>query len=289
LRLQYKDYAAWQHHLVASGALAAHKTYWLDELAGSRPLAFPLDFPRPAPPVPAGKAIRFELPDASLHALREIGRDTRSSLFLVVLTAWQALLYRYTGQEDFVLATPVAGRDHDRLAPLIGFYVNILLLRARPRGDMAFLESLAHARHGLQTALAHQAYPFDLLVEELRVRREAGQVPQLRYGITWNTEDEKPSVPADFSIRPLHLAANAGKADLWLYGYETTGGVTFEIEYDAALFREATIRGVGERLQTVLRTVGSQPDVRLDELFPPEPPEPAAPAPGLFREFNLNL
>ncbi|MGW2996330.1 amino acid adenylation domain-containing protein, partial [Streptomyces sp. NPDC001193] len=177
LAVSYREFASWQRNRLGDDALADTLGYWRGRLGGLAPLDLPTDRPRPATPSGRGGQFSFELPEPLLRQLRDLGRRHDATLFMVLLAGFQALLARWSGGEDVAVGSPIAGRDRTELEPLIGFFVNNLVLRTDLSGDPAFGELLARARETALGAYAHQEVPFERLVEEVRPERDLSRNP----------------------------------------------------------------------------------------------------------------
>ena len=178
LPIQYADYTLWQREWLQGTALEAQLAYWREQLAGA-PAVLELPSDRPRPPVQSvrGATQRFVLPRALSQALRQLSRQEGATLFMTLLAAFQVLLARYTGQDDIVVGSPIAGRTHTELEDLIGFFVNTLVLRTNLAGDPTFRELLGRVRAVTLEAYAHQDVPFERLVEELQPQRDLSRAP----------------------------------------------------------------------------------------------------------------
>ena len=178
LNIQYKDYAAWQRGLLETSAYLQAKEYWLDRFSGELPL---LDFPsqRPRPTVKSynGGSIEGTIPAAVVNQLKLLNKEEGTTLFMGILSVIYTFLHRYTNQEDFIIGTPIAGRDHADLRNQIGFYVNTLALRQRFSSEETFRELLQKVKVSTMEAYEHQVYPFDELVRNLSFERDAARSP----------------------------------------------------------------------------------------------------------------
>jgi hypothetical protein len=272
LRIQYADYAAWQRSRLSGGGMEQLLPFWRTALAGL-PIVHELrtDRPRPAERGFAGADVVFPLPDRTTALATELARRAGATPFMVLLAAWAALLHRLSGQSDIVIGVPVAGRDMPELQPLIGMFVNVVVIRVDASGDPPFVELLGRLRRTVFDALDHQEMPFQRLVEDLATHRRAG-VPPL-YQIAFNYT----------SVGFSRLRSATTEDDLAL---EVVGDEA-RLEYNTALFDESTAREVAACYQRVLTDVLSQPAVRMSALRvrsqpaalagPPEsPPAPEA-------------
>ncbi|MBG0823061.1 amino acid adenylation domain-containing protein [Planomonospora sp. ID91781] len=232
LAIQYADYAVWQRDRLAGGALDADLDYWREKLAGSVPLELPPDRPRPEEFGYAGAAVGFSVPDGTSERVAELARRTSTTPFMVLLTAFAALLARWTGRTDVVVGSPVAGRETPELNPLIGMFVNTLPLRIDLGGDPAFGEALERVRATVMEALDHQDVPFAKLVEALRPPRDPGRTPLYQIGFN--------QLPIDAHGR--QLSTGTAKTDLTLEVQSPQGRLGGWIEYSTELFEEGTVR-----------------------------------------------
>ena len=168
LPIQYTDYAAWQRERLQGEVLESELDYWKQQLANVPVvLDLPRDRPRPAVQTYQGGLHTFKLPEELFHTLEALSRQESCTLFQMLLAAFQVLLYRYTGQHDIVVGSPVANRSHVEVEKLIGFFANTLVLRSDLSGNPTFRELLNRVRDMTLDAYAHQEMPFEKLVNEL--------------------------------------------------------------------------------------------------------------------------
>ncbi|WP_095989705.1 non-ribosomal peptide synthetase [Cystobacter fuscus] len=295
LPVQYADYARWQREWLRGEVLETQLAYWREHLAGSPPvLNLPLDRPRPAEPAFRGGAHAFVVPEAVVEPLRELGRREGCSLFMVLLGGFQVLLGRWSGQEDIVVGSPVAGRTRAEVEGLIGFFVNTLVLRTRVGGAPTFREVLGRVREVALGAYAHQDVPFEKLVEELRPVRDMRYTPlfQVMFSLQ-NQPRERLELPG-LTLTALEAVAGGAKFDLSLFfEEEAEGGLRGVFDYDASLFEEGTVARWASELVALLGAVARQPEVSLLRLLgerpvptrTPEQPlaEPLRASPGYVR------
>ncbi|MBU0485479.1 MAG: amino acid adenylation domain-containing protein [Proteobacteria bacterium] len=264
LPIQYRDYAAWLNSLLASDKMEEHKSYWHDKLSGEiAPLALPVDYPRPAAFSGNGKSAFFTLDRESTAGLRRLARASEASLFMVLLATLKTLIYRYTGQSDLIIGTPIAGRNHPDLEQQIGFYVNTLALRTDLHGEESFNQCLARVKETCTGAYEHEIYPFDRLVGELNLGRELNRTPL--FTIMLAVEEESGSGP-DFGNTTLHnFEADAGisRFELTFLFTETDGRITFEINYNTDIFSQERIGRMGEHFQELVKSIGQDPDRKI--------------------------
>ncbi len=178
LRIQYRDYIHWQDRLLVSEAMALHWKYWHEKLSGEIPvLDLPTDFPRPSMPTFNGDAVSMSLSPEQTEKLNLFSKTQKTSRFVTLLAMLKVLFYCYTGQEDIIVGSPVAGRNHLDLENQIGFYINMLVLRDMVRDSVTFEFFLQQVKQTVTEALEHQNYPFDRLVDELNLPRDFSRSP----------------------------------------------------------------------------------------------------------------
>jgi amino acid adenylation domain-containing protein len=267
LPVQYADYAAWQRQWLAGEVLAAAIGYWRERLAGlPARLELPTDRPRPPVETAAGDSRPFDLPAGPASRLRELATASGATTFMLLLAAFQALLGRYTGQQDLAVGTPVAGRNRVEIEGLIGFFVNSLVLRADLRGNPGFAELLARTREATLAAYAHQELPFERLVEELAVERDLASQPlfQVMFALQ-NAPAEELSLPG-LQLTALPLSSRTAKLELTLSVAETAGGLAGWLEYKTDLFDAATAERLLARYAVLLDGLAADPETPLSEL-----------------------
>ena len=237
-------------------------------LDGVETVRFPADRPRPVIDDFSGGLAERTADVALLDGLRELSRRQGTTLFVTLMAGLLALLYRYTGQADLVVGTLSANRSRPELAPLIGFLVNTLPIRADLSGDPAFTDLIARVRERTTGAYAHQDLPFGKLVETLRVERDPGRAPVFQIAFSYAERDRTPVTAAgvEFALTDLVAGINAAKFDLTLTAEARPGGLWLECSYKTALFEPATIRRLLGHLEVLLRGAAADPAARLSRL-----------------------
>jgi hypothetical protein len=261
LPVQYADYAVWQRDYLAGRRLDELIAHWRTALAGAPPLLrLPTDGPRRTPQRHEGRHREVSLQGALIPAIADLARAEGATPYMVLLAAFAVLLYRITGEEDVVVGTPIANRGHVEVQSLIGFFSNTVALRVRLDGNPSFREVVARARAAAVAAYAHQELPFERVVEELRVPRDARHNPIFQVNFRAQTEPrpllELPGVRAE----PLSIDIGFSRFDLALelrYEDDAVGGY---IEYDLDLFAEGTIDALALELSSALERLLEHPD-----------------------------
>jgi amino acid adenylation domain-containing protein/non-ribosomal peptide synthase protein (TIGR01720 family) len=266
-RIDYVDFACWQRDRLDGGALRPELDYWRRHLADlPAELVLPADYPRPAVPSHEGCTFRFELSSELSARVHDMARASEATPFMVLLTAFQALLARYTGQEDIVIGTAVANRNRPELEPLIGLFVNTLVLRGDLRGNASFAEALSRARAMVIDALANQDLPFERLIDDLQAIRESNRNPlfEVLFALQNAPQDEL-KLP-DLRVRRMPLDTGTAKFDLYLSMEEQEGTFRGAFEYRTDLFTAETIRRMAEQYQRILKSAVAEPRQRLGDL-----------------------
>jgi len=267
LSIQYADYAEWQRGAIQGAALERELDYWKQRLAGAEAvLALPADRPRPPMQSYRGAKVSKILPPDLVAALRALGRQEGATLFMTLLAGFQALLSRYSGQEDLVVGTPIAGRTRAETEGLIGFFLNTLALRADLSGDPSYREFLGRVRESALEAFGHQEVPFEKLVEELRPERNTSHHPlfQVMFSLKEASDQELdlPGLKAEF----LEVESQTAKFDLALFIIDGTEGLRAELEYSTDLFDAATAERLLSHYEVLLGGCAADPGRRLSEL-----------------------
>ena len=268
LPIQYADYALWQRDWLQGEVLDEQLVYWRDQLSGAGAvLELPADRARPAVQSYRGGVEQRQLSSELSRRVQQLAQQQGATLFMVLLAAFQTLLWRYTGQKEIVVGTPVANRQRLELEGLIGFLVNMLALRGRISGDESFVELLAQVKETCLSGYAHQELPFEKLVKELQPERSLAHSPLFQVLLTMQSAARKELNlhQLETQIEIIHNAAS--KCDLSLYvGHEPACGLKLWLEYNAELFEPATSENFLVHYENLLEQIVSNPQQRLGEL-----------------------
>ncbi len=267
LPVQYADFSRWQSSWLHGEILEQEIAYWRPQLAGLPPLLeLPTDRPRPAAQSFRGAARPVRLPAELTRQAASLGRQSGSTLFMVLLAGFQALLARYSGQDDLAVGSPVAGRTHREIEPLIGFFVNTLVLRGDLSGAPAFRELLGRVRETALAAYLHQETPFEKLVEALAPERGLAHTPLFQAMLVLQNAPAARLEIEDLCLRPMGLQATTSKFDLTLTLEEHESGLAGTVEYATDLFDAATIERLSEHFERLLAAALAAPERRVSEL-----------------------
>jgi amino acid adenylation domain-containing protein len=267
LPIQYADFAVWQRQWLQGEVLEAQLTYWKQQLAGSPPvLELPTDRPRPLVQTFQGATQSLMLPKDLTEALKDLSQQEDATLFMTLLAAFKTLLYRYTGQEDILVGTPIANRNRSEIERLIGFFVNTLVMRTDLGETPSFRELLSRVRKVALEAYARQDLPFEYLVDELQLERDLSHAPLFQVMFVFgNTPMSALELPG-LTMSLLETDSGTAKFDLTLSMREIEQGLIGDLEYNTDLFDKSTIARMLTHFQTLLEGVVANPDQRLADL-----------------------
>jgi amino acid adenylation domain-containing protein/FkbH-like protein len=267
LTVQYVDFAVWQRGWLQGEVLDAQVSYWSKQLGGAPSvLELPTDRPRPAVQRHHGAIYARVFPLEFLNKLKMLSQAEGVTLFMTLLAGFQLMLARYSGQEDIVVGSPVAGRDYTEIEPLIGFFVNTLALRTDVSGEITFRELLGRVRQIALDAFAHQEIPFERLVEELRPERSLSYNPIFQVLLGLQKSPNMTFKLADIEIERSSVHQSTSAFDLSWFAFEAADGLLVRMEYDTDLFDEATIRRMADHFETLMESAVSHPERHVSDL-----------------------
>ncbi|HEU4452091.1 MAG TPA: amino acid adenylation domain-containing protein, partial [Longimicrobium sp.] len=261
--LQYADFAAWQREWLSGERLETQLDYWRRALEGAPALLeLPTDRPRPSRPGHAGALHAFGLSAELTDRVRSLAAREGATPFMAMLAAFQALLARWAGQRDVVVGSPIAGRNHAEAEGIVGFFVNMLPLRADLSENPTFRELLAQVRRATLDAYAHQDLPFERTVEELRVERSMSHEPVFQVLFSLHNMPPMELRLEGARVELLEVTKRAAKFDLTMELREEGGRVLGALEYDTELFDAATAERLAAHFAALLESVTADPDAR---------------------------
>ncbi|MBE9228019.1 non-ribosomal peptide synthase/polyketide synthase [Phormidium sp. LEGE 05292] len=267
LPIQYADFALWQRNWLQADVLQSQLDYWQKQLADAPTLlALPTDRPRPAVQTFAGTYQKFALSAELTQKLKKLSQEQGVTLFMTLFAAFDTLLYRYTGQEDILVGSPIANRDRSELEGLIGFFVNTLVLRTNVSDNPSFSELLGRVREMAIDAYAHQDLPFEMLVEALQPERDLSHAPLFQVMFVLENESTSQLDLAGLTVSPLVLESATAKFDLTLGMENTPTGLVGAWEYNTDLFDASTIERLTGHFITLLEGIVANPQERISQL-----------------------
>jgi len=266
--VRYKDYAVWQVETTAAETiLKEQKAFWLNYFSGELPmLEMPCDYPRPPVQSFEGAHIEMKVNAELRDKLIDLARKNKTTLFVMLFTVYNILLYSYTGQEDIIVGTPITGRSHRDVQQVAGMFVNTLALRNHPKGNKTFDVFLREVKEETLRAFANQLYQFEDLVEQLDITRDMSRNPLFDTMFVLHTVDlEKIDIPG-VKIYPYDFDSPVSKFDITLNVAETGKGLNMILEYSTVLFKQETMERFMDDFITVMETVVEHSQVLLDEI-----------------------
>ena len=267
LRIQYKDFSEWQNNLFASEKIKKQEGYWLNRFSGEIPvLNLPIDDERPAIQSFEGTTKSFQVEEELTEGLRKIAKATGSTMYMVLMASYNVLLSKYSGQEDIVIGSPIAGRAYADLQNIIGMFVNTLAMRNYPEGKKTFREFLLEVKENALEAYENQEYQFEELVGKLNLARDFSRNPLFDVMFAMQNIDLRKGTVDGVTINPYKSENKISKFDITLNAAETSKNIVFSIEYCTKLFKEETIERLWMHLHQVMKNVVNNLDIKLSEI-----------------------
>ncbi|HBB87816.1 MAG TPA: hypothetical protein DC047_09395 [Blastocatellia bacterium] len=288
LAIQYADFAEWQRRNTQGALLAEHLTYWKTQLQGA-PFSLNLssDFAAPEQPSFAGGQQSMVLPDRLYQALRDTCRREGVTLFMLLLGAFQILLSAYSGLDDILVGTPVAGRDLIETEPLIGCFINTLVLRGNLSGAPSFREVLRRTREVAIDAYTHQSVPFEKLVEEMRPERSLSRSPLFQTMFVLENESASELTLKGVEVETLRVETPAAKFDLTLGAIEKSGSLEMWFSYSTDLFAHQSVTLMLDDFTQTLEAIVANPQQTVSQLPPLRWQPKVAAAAGMASETSV--
>jgi len=274
LPVQYPDFAVWQREWLQGAALDEQMRYWERILGGRLPiLRLPFSRPRPKRPTHRARVIRFWIATDVSEALQQLALRQGVTLFMVLVAAFEVLLYRHSGQEDLIVATEVANRAHVQSEPLIGFFVNMLVLRTDLSGNPSFLAALGRVRDTCIGAFSHQDVPLEKLVEHIQPERSDGEIHLLRHVfVLENAPGETLAIPG-LTLRSLSADHQTSKFDLLMIMEAFPSGLAGSWTYSVDLFDAEDVSKLAADFTALLGDIARRPATRLRDFEIPSQSE----------------
>ncbi len=268
LPIQYVDFAAWQHQQLEQGAFDAQRRYWQTKLSGDLPvLQLPADRPRlRIKRSDHGGLLIHDLNGDLSSKLDQLARQAETTPFVLLLAAFQVLLFRLTGQNEILVGTPVTNRELTQTENLIGFFLNTLVLRTDFTPARTFTELLGEIRRESLAALANQHLPFDQVVDALKPQRDPGYTPLFQAMFVYQDGTQDAVKLIGLESEPLTVDLGVSKFDLTLFAKRLTAGFQIGLEYDATLFNSTTAKRILACFDTLLTSIVTRPATPIDQL-----------------------
>ncbi|WP_366295333.1 amino acid adenylation domain-containing protein [Paenibacillus sp. AN1007] len=267
IKVEYKDFTAWQKDYMAGDAYKEQEKYWLDQFSGEIPyLNLPTDFVRTPHLTSAGSRLSFVLEPHLKESLERLAKQTGTTLFMVLLAAYNVLLHRYTAQEDIILGTPTSGRNHPDVEHMIGVFIQTVAVRSQPAANKSFRCYLEEIKNQSLDALANQDYLFDHLVEKLNTHRETtGTALFNTMYLFQNTAlNQRKKKDCHFKVREINVGVSL--YDLMFVVEDDNEGLEMHLNYKTDLFERSTIERMKTHLLHILRDIVIKPDMLLSDI-----------------------
>ncbi|HEY0602078.1 MAG TPA: amino acid adenylation domain-containing protein, partial [Herpetosiphonaceae bacterium] len=266
LAIQYADFSVWQRDWLTGDVLDRQLAYWKQQLAEPSTLHLPTDYPRPAVQTFGGSVESWAVPAPLVERLQAVSRRERVTLFSLLLTAFQVLLHRYSGQDDILVGVPVASRHRTEIEHIIGFFANTLVVRADVAGNPTFSALLQQIHQTALDAYAHQDLPFEKLVEELHLERNLSYTPLFQVAFTFQDAPLQRLTMPGVDVEALPLHTGTAKFDLTLDIEATDSELRCVLEYNTDLFAPTTIARMAAHFQQLLAGIAADPGLRIGSL-----------------------
>lgn len=267
LSLQYADYAVWQEEYASGEQIEKDLAYWRRQLSGPLPiLDLPADYPRPKKAGLAGAKQPFLIQAPLVKKIREVSERQGATLFMTLLAAFQTLLFRYTGQNDLMVGTPVAGRTDPELEPLIGCFINTLVIRTRPEKHMRFDTLLQQVKETTLQAYSHQGLPFEKLIDNLQIERDLSRSPLFQVMFVLQNAPIPKVELGDLTLHPFEVDNQTAKFDWTLELIEDGDQIQGHLEYNTELFAKDTIQRATTHYLRILSSIAEDDQQTLSSL-----------------------
>jgi len=267
LPIQYPDFAQWQRKSVTGEYLDTQLTYWKNKLGGSPAfLELPTDRPRPAVQTHHGASRSLVIDPELTNALKGLSQREGATLFMILLAAFQVLLWRYTSAEDILIGTPIAGRSQVDFEDLIGLFVDTIIMRGDLSGDPSFVTLLRRVRTTALEAYDHQDTPLEKIVEELEPERSLSYTPLFQVMFVLQNAPAQIIELSNLKLEELEFESGLAKFDLTLEMVESDGGLCGTFEFSKDLFDGSTIERFSQHFENLLRSIVRNPDSRIGDL-----------------------
>jgi acyl transferase domain-containing protein/acyl carrier protein len=264
LKIQYKDFSGWLNSEAGTAVLKKQEAYWLDEFMEDIPvLNLPMDYPRPAVQVFNGSVVYFTITEEDTNRLKALALEENATLFMVLLGIFYVFLARLSSQQDIVVGSPAGGRRLADIQEVVGMFVNTLALRNYPVGQKNFRYFLKEVKERSLEALENQDYPFEILVENVSVRRDASRNPLFDVMFDFQSQLEKLGDPI---VYPFEANIGVSKFDITFTVIEEKEYLTCHFEYCTRLFKKETMERYTRYLKKILSSILENPQTRLLEI-----------------------
>ncbi|MCY9420460.1 non-ribosomal peptide synthetase, partial [Bacillus paralicheniformis] len=265
--IQYKDYAEWENSHARRDELKRQEEYWLETYKGDIPvLDLPTDHKRPLTKSSEGDTVTAAIESETFRKLQHMAKENGVTMYMLLLAGYTALLSKYTGQEDIIVGTPAAGRNHEDIQHLIGMFVNTLAIRNHPDGKKTFRHYLQEVKENTLQAYENQDYPFEELVEKVNIKRDMARNPLFDTMLVYHNTDVKPFEAEGLRSRLVEIKRGISKFDITVTASEAADGLRLEVEYSTTLFNKERMERLSEHLISLLEQAADHPDIAINQI-----------------------
>jgi hypothetical protein len=284
LPLQYADYTIWKNEQNESAAGADLRTYWQTKLANLPVCEIPPDYPRPPGKTQRAYILSLVLPVSLTDSLTALARDHGCTLYTLSVAALKMLIAHYAGQQDVYVGTLLAGRDRVELEPLIGAFINTIILRTDLSGDPTFLDLLALVQRTVEEGMAHQDLHFQQVVEALRLKRDPNRPTVYSINFIYQRDFVKPLKFAGLSMTPVPSKSPGAIYDLNFFMVQRADGWRLSCEYNCDMYEATAVNRMIGQLRHLLEQIVANPNRKLSEFQFPD--DAGAPLPRFVPRSN---
>ncbi len=267
LEIQYADFSEWQHEYLKGEVLQKQLDYWKEQLGDSPPvLELPTDRPRPNIWTNEGASFTEILDQNSVEKLKQIGYREGATLFMTLIAVFDILLSKYSGQRDITVGTPIANRTLKETEPLIGMFINTLVLRNKLDYSKSFREFLREVKDVNLKAFENQDVPFELIVDELQPDRDMSYSPLFQVMFILQNAPVKATVVPELELSTINVDMGTATSDITFSLSEGRNGISISVEYNTDLFDESTIRRMVKHYKNIINEVTATPDIKIKNI-----------------------
>ena len=266
LKYQFKDYAEWLAQKEKDNTRVKDRDFWLEIFNQTETPELPIDFKRPKRKKDLGASYGFVINEAQTIGIKTIAKEVNTSVFMTLLTVFNVLFSKLSDQSNVVIGVPVRGREHMDLEDMIGMFVNTLPVKNEITGELPFIELLKKVSQRTLRCFDHQAYPYDQLVEDLKIKRSEGRNPLFDVSFTFDSFGGTEVKFEGLDFESYENKRNDVKFDITLIASEFSNGINIGFEYDTELFLESTIQRFGVYIQKIIDEVLKNKNIQINQL-----------------------
>ncbi|MGB7606024.1 MAG: amino acid adenylation domain-containing protein, partial [Lutisporaceae bacterium] len=267
LRIQYKDFAVWQNGMFKYGQIKQQEEYWLKTFEREAPVLNMLtDYQRPNIQSFEGDSIGFELSEELTDKLKQVAKETVSTMYMILLSACNILLSKYSGQEDIIIGSPIAGRPHADLQNIMGMFVNTLAMRNYPDGNKTFKEFLTEVKTSSLQAFESQDYQFEELIDKLNITRDLSRNPLFDVVFSMQNMEAGELKIGGLNVKPYEIDIKIAQFDITITAIESSKTIGLSLNYCTKLFSKRTMQNMSKHLINILNSISNNTELRLSEV-----------------------